>query len=208
MLSWIFSTRTCQFRVASLKLGNMIGMLRGEVIEKSVNFFILDVRGVGYQVKAHLRMLSEMTIGDEPSIYIYEHIREDAHDLYGFATRDELEVFEILISINGIGPKAGLAICGSATPSELRGRVSRGDAAWFASLPGIGKKTAQKIILELKGQLVEVDTESEADSELIEALKGLGYKTAQAKEAAKSVSAEVTNASERVREALKFLSRN
>jgi len=185
----------------------MIGMLRGEVIEKTANFFILDVRGVGYLLKCHLRLLADLTVGDEPSIYIHEHIREDAHDLYGFATRDELEVFEILISINGIGPKAGLAICGSATPAELRERVMRSDAAWFATLPGIGNKTAQKIILELKGQLVEVEAESEADQELIEALKGLGYKTAQAKEAAKSISAEITNASDRVREALKYLSK-
>lgn len=182
-------------------------MLRGEVIEKSTNFFILDVRGVGYFVKAHLRLLADLSVGDEPSIYIHEHIREDSHDLYGFASRDELEVFEILISINGIGPKAGLAICGSATPSELRERVMHSDAAWFASLPGIGNKTAQKIILELKGQLVEVETESEADQELIDALKGLGYKSAQAKEAAKSVPAEIKDPSERVREALKYLSR-
>ena len=88
----------------------MIGILRGEVIEKTTSVFILDVRGVGYEIKAHSRLLSELSVGDEPSIYIYEHIREDAHDLYGFATRDELEVFEILISINGIGPKVGLAI--------------------------------------------------------------------------------------------------
>ncbi|MBD3281239.1 Holliday junction branch migration protein RuvA [Candidatus Uhrbacteria bacterium] len=185
----------------------MIGMLRGEVIEKTTGFFILDVRGVGYQVRAHLRMLSDLTVGDEPSVYIYEHIREDQHELFGFATRDELEVFEILISINGIGPKAGLAICGAATPAELRERVTKGDAGWFASLPGIGSKTAQKIILELKGQLVELEQESQDDIELVEALKGLGYKTAQAKEAAKSVSVETIDPSERVREALKYLSR-
>ena len=185
----------------------MIGMLRGEVIDKTASFFILDVRGVGYLVKAHFRLLSELVLGDEPSIYIHEHIREDNHDLYGFATRDELEVFEILISINGIGPKAGLAICGSANPSELRGHVSMGDAAWFATLPGIGSKTAQKIILELKGQLVEVEKETKEDGELIDALKGLGYKTAQAKEAAKNVSAENHDVSERVREALKYLSK-
>ncbi len=185
----------------------MIGMLRGEVIEKTTSFFILDVRGVGYLVKAHLRLLADLSVGDEPSIYIHEHIREDVHDLYGFASRDELEVFEILISINGIGPKAGLAICGSATPSELRARVMNSDAAWFATLPGIGNKTAQKIILELKGQLVEIDAESENDAELIDALKGLGYKAAQAKEAAKNVPAEITDSSERVRIALKYLSR-
>jgi len=186
---------------------DMIGILRGEVIEKTTTFFILDVRGVGYYVRSHLRLLADLTIGDEPSIYIHEHIREDAHDLYGFATRDELEVFEILISINGIGPKAGLAICGSATPSELRERVMRSDAAWFATLPGIGNKTAQKIILELKGQLVEIDAESEIDAELIDALKGLGYKAAQAKEAAKNVPTDITDSSERVRYALKLLSR-
>ena len=193
--------------VVSLQYACMIGMLRGEVIEKTTNFFILDVRGVGYQVRAHLRMLGDLTVGDEPSIYIHEHIREDQHELFGFATRDELEVFEILISINGIGPKVGLAMCGSATPSELRQRVMRGDAGWFASLPGIGKKTAQKIILELKGQLVEVDSETEVDGELVEALKGLGYKAAQAKEAAKEVPADITDASERVRYALKNLGR-
>lgn len=186
----------------------MIGILRGEVIEKTTSVFILDVRGVGYEIKAHSRLLSELSVGDEPSIYIYEHIREDAHDLYGFATRDELEVFEILISINGIGPKVGLAICGSTTPGELRERVTKGDAGWFASLPGIGNKTAQKIILELKGQLVEVESSSEEDVELIEALKGLGYKSAQAKEVVKSVAIEITDPSERVREALKILSKN
>ncbi|MBU2566369.1 Holliday junction branch migration protein RuvA [Patescibacteria group bacterium] len=185
----------------------MIGMLRGEVIDKTASFFILDVRGVGYLVKAHFGLLADLALGDEPSIYIHEHIREDQQDLYGFATRDELEVFEILISINGIGPKAGLAICGSATTSELRAHVTKGDAAWFATLPGIGNKTAQKIILELKGQLVEVEKDSKEDIELIEALKSLGYKTAQAREAAKSVSPDTSDASDRVREALKYLSK-
>ncbi len=185
----------------------MIGILRGEVIEKLINYFILDVRGVGYQIRAHLRLLSELTVGDEPTIYIHEHIREDAHDLYGFSSRDELEVFEILISISGIGPKVGLAICGSADPGELRRRVASGDATWFATLPGIGNKTAQKIILELKGQLVEVDNENQMDMELIEALKRLGYKSAQAKEAAKQVSVDISDPLERIKCALKYLSR-
>lgn len=183
----------------------MIGSLRGTVLEVHSDFFLLEVQGVGYRVRAHSGQLAALQSGGLALMYIHEHIREDAHELFGFATYDELTTFELLLGVQGVGPKVGLAVCGSGKPDELRARVAKGDVDWLSSLPGIGKKTAQKIVLELKGQLVEPTGESQADAEVATALTNLGYSSFQAKDAIKCLSAEIVEPEARIRAALKIL---
>lgn len=185
----------------------MIGSLRGTVLEVHADFFLLEVQGVGYRVRAHAGTLASLTAGALKLVYIHEHVREDAYELYGFDTYDELATFELLLGVQGVGPKVSLAVCGSGTPDELRARVAKGDVDWLSSLPGIGKKTAQKIVLELKGQLVEPDNENPADAEVATALTNLGYSAAQAKEAVKHLPSDIVDSEARIRAALKGLSR-
>ncbi|MDD2786127.1 MAG: Holliday junction branch migration protein RuvA [Patescibacteria group bacterium] len=185
----------------------MIVTLRGHVAEIFLDFFILEVGGIGYRLRAHTGTLSALTVGVERRVYIHEHIREDADDLYAFLTMDELDFFEQLLSVSGVGPKVALAVCAAAPLESLRSRLAQGDADWLASLQGIGKKTAQKIVLELKGKLVEVGVVADTDRELIETLTNLGYTAYQAREAAKHIAPEQGSSSDRVRAALKLLSK-
>lgn len=172
-----------------------------------MDFFILEVNGLGYRLKAHTGTLSAISVGADKRVYLHEHIREDAYDLYAFLTMDELEFFEKLLSVSGVGPKVALAVCSAAPLENLRSRLAQGDVDWLASLPGLGKKTAQKIVLELKGKLVEVGVINEVDRDLIEALTNLGYTAFQAREAAKKISPETHDTSDRLRAALKLLSK-
>ncbi len=184
----------------------MIGSLRGRIIEKRLTGALLEVGGLGYQVYLSPAVLTELSSENETFLYIHDHIREDAHDLYGFLTVSDLELFQRLIGISGIGPKAGANIL-SLGSSVVREAIMQGDVTRLSSAPSVGKKTAQKIILEMKGQLVEEASMPAGDMEVVEALQSLGYKAHDAREAVKMVGVEVNDVSERVREALRHLSR-
>ena len=161
--------------------------------------------GVGYRVRAHTGILGSLKIDLETRLFIHEHVREDAYDLFGFSSRDELDFFESLLSVSGVGPKVALVVCSSEPLESLKIRLMKGDVDWLSSLSGIGKKTAQKIILELKGQLVEVGMITGPDAEVAQALISLGYSSAQAKEAVKNIPIDITDSSERIRAALRQL---
>ncbi len=185
----------------------MIGSLRGKILEVHATFALLEVNGVGYAVKAPAPVLASLTAGDERLLYIHDHVREDARDLYGFSSRTEQEFFERLLGVSGVGPKVALTILSVGSIDTVRRAVMQGDLALLTSVPGVGKKTAQKIILELKGQLVEEEGMTEGDGEVVLALVSLGYAAQTAREALKSVPESVTDISDRVREALKFLAK-
>ncbi len=185
----------------------MLGSLRGTVLEVHADFFLLEVQGVGYRVRAHTGTLAGLSSGALAFVYLHEHIREDAYELYGFTAYEELAMFELLLNVQGVGPKVSLAVCGSGTPDELRSRVAKGDVDWLSSLPGIGKKTAQKIVLELKGQLVEPGTDNAEDAEVVAALVNLGYSSSQAKDAVKALPADIKQPEARIRAALRSLSK-
>lgn len=184
----------------------MIGSLRGTILEVHPSHALLEVQGVGFCVKASIPLLATLRAGEERLLYIHDHVREDMRDLYGFASGEELHFFEKLISISGVGPKVALTILSAGTLDAVRRAVMAGDIATLTSVPGVGTKTAQKIILELKGQLVEEQDVTSEDRDVIEALVALGYSSSQAREALKRVDASVTETSERVREALRNLS--
>lgn len=184
----------------------MLGMLNGTVAEVYPSFCFIDVNGLGYRINTHPRVLADLVVGKKCRMYLHEQIREDIYELYGFIVLEELEFFKQLIGVSGIGPKVGLAICASGPISEIKQRLSRGEVEWLSSIPGIGKKTAQKVILELKGKLVDADG-GEMDMEIVEALTALGYPVAQARKASKDLPPDVTETSERIRLALKSLAR-
>ena len=129
----------------------MIARLRGTVAARTTAGVVIDVGGVGYLVAATPRVRAR--VGEETTVETYLHVREDALQLYGFASADERELFELLLGVSGVGPKVALAIVSGSTPDELRRAIVREDTARFEAIPGIGRKTAQRVVLELKEKM-------------------------------------------------------
>jgi Holliday junction DNA helicase RuvA len=174
----------------------MIAFLRGLVHDKQPNRVIVDVGGIGYDV--HVPLSTFYNLGDEGaevSLRVHTHVREDALQLYGFLTELERQVFERLIAISGIGPKLAIVVLSGMEPRELVTAVQRADVARLTTIPGIGKKTAERIVLELKDRLTQIAVpaapgaaapESSADQlrfDLLSALLNLGYHRQQAEKA-------------------------
>lgn len=186
----------------------MFASLRGRILEKTATWLLLEVAGIGYRVMASPAVISIAKAEGEAFFYIHDHIREDAHDLFGFLSLNDLELFEKLLSISGVGPKSAMTIMAVGTANQVREAIMKGDLETLTSVPGVGKKTAQKIILELKGQLVEPEEGSSEGREAQEALLSLGYPAAEAKAALKAVDTSIKGTSDRVREALKYLNKH
>lgn len=184
----------------------MIGSLRGVVIDRNAQQVLLEVGGVGYRIGVTPGLLALTKTGENLFLYIHEVIREDAYDLYGFLTQDDLQLFLKLLSVSGVGPKVANTILSIGTADAVRKAVMSGDVDTLTSVPGVGKKTAQKIVLELRGQLVDDGELGGEEGEVISALQTLGYSASDARAALKRVDASVSGVSDRLREALKQLS--
>lgn len=188
---------------------HMIGHLEGIVSAKRSGYIILSCGGVGYKVAVTRGALMEMIEGSPASLWIYTAVREDALDLFGFQAEDELRLFELLRSISGIGPKSALAILDIAAVETLRSAIAGGNAGYLTNVSGIGKKTASKIILELKDKVgASVEGEKAAlhgDEEALEALRALGYTQAEARDALRKIPKEISSGSERLRAALRIV---
>src|ERR1035437_4347139 len=188
----------------------MIGNIKGKIILKTEKFLIVETGGVGYKINVSPDVLPKTKkIGDEISLWIHTHVREDAFDLYGFLDREELEFFEMLINVSGIGPKGALAILGIASIETLRKAISTGEISYLTKISGIGKKTAEKIVIELRDKMAKGSSEKDGGSlreelDALEALKSLGYSQSEARDALKNVS-EGTDTNAKIREALKIL---
>ena len=181
----------------------MIGRLTGTPVARTLDGVVLDVNGVGYLLRLTLRALRKAEGEREVTIDTYLHVREDALQLYGFAEPAERELFEQLLSVSGVGPKVALAIVSGSTPSDLRRAIARDDTSRFMAIPGIGKKTAQRVVLELKEKLgIEPLEGGAADLVARDALVELGYSLPEAERALATVDRELP-AEERVRQALK-----
>jgi len=129
----------------------VIARLRGTVAARTAAGVVVDVGGVGYLVAATPRVAAR--VGEETTVETYLHVRDDALQLYGFGSADERELFELLLGVSGVGPKVALAIVSGSTPAELRRAIAREDTARFEAIPGIGRKTAQRVVLELKEKI-------------------------------------------------------
>jgi holliday junction DNA helicase RuvA len=183
----------------------MIAALRGRVAARRPDGVVLDVGGVGYLLQTTQRALAKAQSGGEVALETYLHVREDALQLYGFAEPAERELFELLLSVSGVGPKVALAILSSSTPADLRRAIALEDETRFVAIPGIGRKTAQRIVLELKEKMgpVEVGADGPAE-ELVarDALVELGYSVPEAERALAATDPGLPP-EERVRKALR-----
>ena len=185
----------------------MIGSIKGKIILKTEKYLIVETGGVGYKVSVSPDTLSKAKkTDDEIFLWIHTHVREDALDLYGFLDRHELEFFEMLINVSGIGPKGALSILGITSIETLRKAISIGDTSYLTKISGIGRKTAEKIVIELRDKVgKELEGSSlQVELDALEALKSLGYSGVEAREALKKVSPD-TNTNTKIREALKIL---
>ena len=191
--------------------GRMIGHLKGTVTARRTGYLILSTGGVGYKVAVTRATLLGATDGQELALWTHLAVREDILDLYGFTVEEELRFFHLLLSVSGIGPKSALAILDIASVETLRSAISTGRAEYLTKVSGVGKKTAEKIVLELRDK-VGVSAESEAgslkgDEEALEAMRSLGYSMAEARDALRKIPKEIEKGSERLREALKIMSK-
>lgn len=197
----------------------MIAYLKGNIVTKSEEYIILEVQGIGYKVYMSKMSIDELGESEEVKVYTYLKIREDDISLFGFCTNEELHMFELLISVGGIGAKSAIAILSNITPSRFALAVITNDVNTLKKLPGIGAKTAQRIILELKDKIkteeaVETQENTEIASkiqkeedteELIQALQVLGYRRYEINKIISKVKAETLE--DRIKEALQYLAK-
>lgn len=202
----------------------MISYIRGTLADFEEDKVIVDVGGVGYGIFMSGQDMGRLPgVGNEVKIHTYFSVKEDAMKLYGFLTRDALQVFRLLIGVSGIGPKGGLGILSALSPDDLRFAVMAGDAKAIATAPGIGKKTAEKLILELKDKLHLEDAlehavqmeempsgehagMSEVRNDAVQALTALGYGSTEALKAVRQVEwRDGMEAEEVLKQALKYM---
>ena len=189
----------------------MIAHIEGEVSEKFLNSIIVDVHGVGYEIGLSQIDAEATNVGERKKFYTYHAIRENSEDLYGFSSLMAKKIFELLISVNGVGPKAAMAILSLATPEEVRNAIANADAAFVSKASGVGKKSAERVIVDLRDEVglptkygaTEVKTAIvPEDDEALDALMALGFPLKEATEALAKVDANLS-VEERIRLALK-----
>ena len=186
----------------------MIRMVRGQVVARGRDYLVIDVAGVGYKVFVPEPAALEANANEEITLHTYLQVREDALNLFGFADADELAMFELLLSVNGVGPKVALAALGVLNPDMLRMAVANEEPAMIARVPGVGKRTAEKIVLELRDKVKQVSgiqalaAASDDDTEVIDALISLGYSVVEAQRAVQKLPKDAVGVEERLRLAL------
>lgn len=178
----------------------MIGLLRGRIIQRQPPSLLLEVNGVGYEVEAPMSTFYDLPAGDEP-VVLYTHlmVRDDAHTLFGFVRERDRALFRLLLRVNGVGGKMALAILSAMTADEFALNVQGGDVAALTRIPGVGKKTAERLIIEMRDRLESLGeggalpgaapaaSAGAADAEAVEALVALGYRPAEAGKLVKAV---------------------
>lgn len=187
----------------------MIGFLEGTLKGIRQGYATLLVGGVGYKVAVSAHTLGKIAGREEVALHIHTHVREDQFALYGFLDADELEMFELLISVSGIGPKVGLGILSIADPNTIRTAIVHKDPTLLTRVSGVGKKTAERVIVELQNKVKESElrgtAQALADQDALEALAAMGYSVSDAREALKLVPVEVKDVGARIKQALKSL---
>lgn len=191
----------------------MIALIKGAVYTKTAEYIIIEANGIGYRIFLPSTAINTIHVGDFKEIFTYLHVREDAMLLYGFLKETEKEIFIKLLGISGLGPKTALAVISNVSIDSFLKAVEQSDSDTFAKVPGIGKKTAQRIILELKGKISFEDATSDGEdsnenaSVASEALLGLGYTKADIKKALSSIDTNSYSPEGIIRQALKLLAK-
>ncbi len=192
----------------------MIYSLQGILAQKKETFAVCEVNGIGYKISAPARVLAALpSIGKIVFFFCHLVIREDAHELYGFLAEGDLVFFEKLLTVNGVGPKSALAIMALSEPRELAAAITEGRADVFMRAAGVGRKTAERVVLELRGKLPSLDSAGsvhrmEHDMDVEEALVGLGYLLGDAKRAVAQVPRETQGLEARLRAAIKLMKKS
>ena len=187
----------------------MIGHIRGTVLSAIRDSVVIEAGHLGYRVRVLAPTLTNAREGAELSLWTHLAVRENSHDLYGFESKEELQWFELLLTVSGIGPRSALAVLNSADIQTLESAISGNDASVLARAFGIGRKTAEKIVLELKEKVVATPGSAGAgasDGEVVDALVSLGYSLKEARDTARAIPKELVRAEDRIREALRLLS--
>ncbi|MBI1999176.1 MAG: Holliday junction branch migration protein RuvA [Parcubacteria group bacterium] len=190
----------------------MIAHLEGIVFHKDLLYLVLETGGVGYRVYATPEVLGEARVGASYALWTHYAAKEETTELYGFRTKEELDFFGLLLGVSGIGPKSALAILSLAPVETLAKAIAADDTAYLTKVSGIGKKTAAKIVLELKEKVAAAEEEGTAlgrreTGDALEALAALGYPLKDARDALRSVGETARGTNEKIKEALKLLSR-
>lgn len=206
----------------------MISYLKGKILENKEKYIVLDVNGVGYKIHIHPDFSAEISIKEQSinknlnqkkdeyvEFWTYLAVKEDSLNLYGLSSPEELYMFELLLSVSGIGPKTALGIVGATGTNKLKEAIRTGKTEYLVKVCGVSKKNADKIALELKGKIKEdpndeklENTESEKDdADVLDALETFGYSQSEGRKALKSIRNEITGTKSKLREALKILSK-
>lgn len=191
----------------------MIAYINGTIKLKRDNFIVVETNGVGYKVFVTEQIILNGKVGANIKLYTYQHVREDALQLFGFATYDQLALFEKLISVSGVGPKTGLAVFSVANVADIKSAIIHGDATILKKVSGIGTKTAERIVLELKNKIdgiigesgIKSGEELSSDGDVVDALVSLGFSAKQAQGALQEIDRDIKDASAKVKAALKVL---
>ncbi|HQO71070.1 MAG TPA: Holliday junction branch migration protein RuvA [Candidatus Paceibacterota bacterium] len=191
----------------------MIAKIEGQISYIGNRFLIVDVSGVGYKLFVTNEAISLSKVEESIKLWVHTAVRENSIDLYGFLDIEELSFFELLLDVSGIGPKSALSTLSVAPVSTLRKAIASGDTTYLNKVSGIGRKTAEKIIIELKDKLKEYEGDiatsqvMQEERDILEALRTLGYSQDEAREAIKRIPADMTEMNNRLKEALKIIGR-
>jgi len=185
----------------------MIAYIKGKVIKRSGSSVVVENGGLGYKVFVGEGAAAELGVGAVVELWTHHHVREDADELYGFLTSDKLEMFDLLLDVNGIGPKSAIGVMAAISVDDLKTAIATGDLAMLTKVSGIGKKTAERIILDLKDKVGFLSpllgSGGNARGEEIDALVALGYSMQESREALANVSQDIKDPGARLKEALK-----
>ncbi|MBU1039136.1 Holliday junction branch migration protein RuvA [Patescibacteria group bacterium] len=187
----------------------MIAQLIGQLANKTEKTLVIDVNGVGYEVSCNKEVLLSLTEGQTIKLFTYLAVREDALDLYGFLDLEELNFFKLLLTVSGIGPKSALNVLAMAKPKDIKRAVSRQEPGLLQSVQGLGKKTAEKIVNDLKDKLVYLPTDDVSDDEsaILQAIVSLGYSPAEARIVVQSTRGQEGTLEEKIKATLRLLGR-
>jgi len=192
----------------------MISYIKGKIVKKGIDYLIIDNNNIGYYINTSFSTLEKVSEKEEATILTYMHIREDILALYGFLTSDEIDLFKKLITVNGIGPRAGLSVLSTYNANTVKEIILKEDVSGLSKVPGIGKKTASKIILELKDKVGTVEelkgseiVVSSEMSDVIEALTSLGFNYAEVKRTLGNMELSGKSENDIIKEALKNMNR-
>ncbi len=190
----------------------MIAFLRGKIIAKLSGRLILETNNIGYEIFVGEKIFNEFNVGSEAEFFLHHHVREDASDLYGFKSVEDWEIFELLLSVSGVGPKSALGVLSIASASDVSQAILRNDPHLLTKVAGIGKKTAERIVLELKNKVIRANAGEDLNGatmnyggDEIDALTSLGYSLSEARSALSNLPPDIIDSAQRVKEALKLM---